>query len=211
MQWVLPGGAKLTDINHKSSERKVVCRPRAAVLEQTAQTHRLVVTTGGGRVYARYREGRRLFGMPNYRQLKSDTHSCGFIAVLTVVHYFTTDVPPKDVLVAVRPAKESGCDQKRVIAALKQFGISAEYRDNLGPRRLRQLVEAGIPVLVTVYPEDWTSDHWTVVRSMSEDDRVSLTNFEGCGPQGMSWKDFTAVWYTRGEGLVCRRDGTAGR
>ncbi len=78
------------------------------------------------------------------------------------------------------------------------------YRSNLGPRRIRGLIEAGIPVLVSVYPEDWSSDHWTVVRRISDDDRISLTNYEGCGPAGMSWKDFTAIWYTRGEGLVCR-------
>ncbi len=35
MRWVLPGGAVLTEINRKGSERQVVCRSLAAVLERT--------------------------------------------------------------------------------------------------------------------------------------------------------------------------------
>jgi hypothetical protein len=35
MRWVLPGGAELTEINRKGSERQVVCRSLAAVLERT--------------------------------------------------------------------------------------------------------------------------------------------------------------------------------
>ncbi len=35
MRWVLPGGAELTEINRKGSERQVVCRPEAAVLVRT--------------------------------------------------------------------------------------------------------------------------------------------------------------------------------
>jgi hypothetical protein len=64
MRRVLPGGAKLTEIPRNDSERQVICRRDAAVLEQTARTHRLVVNLEGTRYCASYREGRRLYGMP---------------------------------------------------------------------------------------------------------------------------------------------------
>src|SRR4051812_26452486 len=127
----------------------------------TTRKHLLVDDVRGRRIHAYYQEGRRRWSMPDYRQL--DSHCCGFVAALTVVHYFDHDVPPREVLQVVQPRAGGGCDQGRLIRSLRRFGISAEYRDRLGPHRLHRLVECGTPVIVTVWPEDWLTDHWTVV------------------------------------------------
>ena len=37
MQWVLPGGAELGGSNRQDNERRVACRPLAAVLVRTIQ------------------------------------------------------------------------------------------------------------------------------------------------------------------------------
>jgi hypothetical protein len=172
-------------------------------------------TVCGGRVSAHFRELRRprqpeggtLLALPAYKQL--DDHSCGFLAVLTVVRYFHKDVAPMTVLRIVRPSAEAGCGQGCVLRSLRSFGITAAYRDRLGLRSLARLIAAGLPVIVTVWPEDYGCDHWSVVRGVDVADRkIYLTNCEYTGPDGgMPWADFTAMWWPYGGGLVCRRAG----
>jgi hypothetical protein len=168
--------------------------------------------TRRNRVWVRYRQvpnpvvpaGASALDLPAYLQL--DDHSCGFLAVLTVVRYFRPDVAHRAVLGAVRPSAEVGCDQAEVIRALQSFGISAAYRDRLGPRSLARLAAEGSPVIVTVWPEDYCCDHWTAVRGVDAGGaRVYLTNCEYTGRDGgMPWDEFAAMWFPHGGGLICR-------
>jgi hypothetical protein len=168
--------------------------------------------TEHSRVSARYRKlpepslpaGASVIALPAYPQ--RDSHSCGFLAVLTVVQYFRPDVAPGAVLEAVRPSVEAGCDQARVICALWDLGVVAVYRDHLGPRSLARLADQGLPVIVTVWPEDYGCDHWTVVRGVDVAlARVYLTNCEYTGRDGgLAWDAFAAMWFPHGGGLICR-------
>jgi hypothetical protein len=133
--------------------------------------------------------------LPNYRQ--TDSHSCGFVAALTVIHYFAPNTPVKAVRAAIGPTEEEGCDQDRMIRALKQFGITARYRDDLDTRELFRLTEEGTPAIVTIWPDNYCCDHWTVIRGIAED-RISLANYGK-----VSLDEFESVWFDQGEGLVC--------
>lgn len=135
--------------------------------------------------------------LPNYKQ--HDDHSCSFVAALTTVHHFDKNVPPVDVLRAVRPTKNSGMDRRGLQDALGTLGVAATYKKDLTIAALRKHVEQGTPVLITVLPPDWSSDHWTVVQGFSGD-RIHLSNHKS-----MPIRDFVKEWYDKGEGLVCKK------
>lgn len=141
--------------------------------------------------------------MPRYHQL--DVHSCGFLAALAVVRHFAPRTPADEVLRVVAPSPDWGVSQPRLIRCLKRFGVAAVYREGLGPRTLHRLAAAGTPVIVTVWPEWYSCDHWTVVRGLDKAGRVYLTNYDWLTKKGrMHWKDFREIWRPRGVGLVCR-------
>jgi hypothetical protein len=149
----------------------------------------------------------RLLALPAYRQL--DGHSCGFLAVLTVVRHFAPHVRPEEVLAAVRPSPSSGCSQRGVVTALRRFGVTAEYREGLGLRRLHRLTRNGTPVIVTVWPEEYGCDHWAAVRGVDlRNGRVFLTNYEYTDADGgMPWRVFAVHRFPRGGGIVCTFSG----
>jgi hypothetical protein len=143
--------------------------------------------------------------MPRYHQL--DDHSCGFLAVLAVVHYFDPQISPAKVLSAIMPSPTSGCDQSRLLRGLEKLGIVAEYRESLGLRRLSRSLAKGRPVVVTIQPEDYVCDHWTDVRGIDRfGERILLSNYDGLDDDGsMTWKGFSDIRSPRGAGLVCER------
>ena len=141
--------------------------------------------------------------IPRYRQL--DDHSCGFLAALAVVRHFAPPTEADDVLRALAPSPAGGCGQRRLIRCLKRFGVTAVYREGLGRRRLFRLATVGTPVIVTVWPEWYGCDHWTVVRGLDGRGRVFLSNYNWLSKNGsIAWKDFLDIWTPRGGGLICK-------
>lgn len=76
------------------------------------------------------------------------------------------------------------------------------------------MAKAGSPVIVTIKPDEWLCDHWTVVRGLRERSRrILLSNpaprgyeYEGLAQDGsLSWDDFNGIWSPRGAALVCER------
>ena len=142
-------------------------------------------------------------GIPRYHQL--DGHSCAFLAALAVVRHFAPETEADEVLRVVAPSPAGGCDQRHLIRCLKRFGVTAVYSEGLGRRRLLQLAAAGTPVIVTVWPEWYGCDHWTVVRGVDRAGRVYLTNYDWLNKSGsIDWKEFLEIWQPRGVGLICR-------
>ena len=137
--------------------------------------------------------------LPIPRYVQMDYHSCGFLAALAVVRHFHPGTSADEVLRVLRPSTASGCDHKQLVRGIRRLGVEAVYRERLGPERLRGLILSGYPVIVTVWPDDYLCDHWTVVRGVVGG-RVLLTNY-GCG--SLPWSEFAGVWYPRGCGLVC--------
>ncbi len=143
--------------------------------------------------------------LPIHRYHQLDGYSCGFLAAVAVAHYFDPAVPYRAIRRAVPPSPASGCGQRQLIRGLKQLGITAVYRDYLGPKRLAHLLDRGRPVIVTVWPDWYDCDHWTAIRQVDTDaGRVLLSNYDYLDDDGaLSWNDFTAIWSPRGGGLVC--------
>lgn len=170
---------------------------------------------GGRRTSARFRVERPRGGRTSHpisRVHQLDEHSCGFLAALMVIRYFDPTVSTRDVLATLLPSPARGCSQSEIRRALAHFGIRADYRERLGWARLLGLAKAGSPVIVTIHPEEWLSDHWTVVRGLRDRSRrILLSNpaprgyeYEGLARDGsMSWSDFNGLWSPRGAGLVC--------
>ena len=161
---------------------------------------KLRATVKGKRLSAAYSEGRLpRSGLPDYVQ--EDSHSCGFLACLTVVHKFWPSVSAMDVLRVVQPHVGGGVDTRCMVRSLAHFNISSEYRERLGAIRIQRCINAGQCVIVTVWPWDWYCDHWTVVRSCIG--KVVLCNH---GPtRGMSWEAFSEEWEPHGGAVVCWR------
>lgn len=140
--------------------------------------------------------------LPNYRQ--PDAHSCGFIAALTVVHYFNSYAPVEDVSLAIGPTKEQGCDRDRMVEALEKLNVKAEYANDLTIDKIEEYIGQDKPVIVTVYPENYSCDHWTVIRGIDKEKKVIyLSNY-----RAMSLSSFKKEWYDPGEGLVCTYSGS---
>ena len=172
--------------------------------------HDLRCRVQGRRVFSRFYTARQharrvLLDVPLYRQL--DGHSCSFLAALAVIRHFAPQTPAREVLRAVAPSSSDGCGWQHLVRSLKWFGIKAEYKKRLGLRRLRRLTADGKPVIVTVEPECYGFDHWTVVRGVDlRTRRVHLTNFEQADADGsVAWATFRADWCPRGAGWVCEQ------
>ena len=169
--------------------------------------HDLRCRVRGRRVSSRFFTARQatrpvLLDIPLYRQW--DSHSCSFLAALAVIRYFAPRTPVMDVL---RASSTCGCDWRGLVDSLSQFGIVAKYRKRLDLRTLRRLTADGKPMIVTVYPEGYAGDHWTVIRGVDlRTRRVHLTNYEEADADGsMAWATFLSDWSPRGGGWVCEQ------
>jgi ABC-type bacteriocin/lantibiotic exporter with double-glycine peptidase domain len=141
--------------------------------------------------------------LANYRQ--QDVHSCGFVAALTVVRYFRPDVRAEEVLRTVRPLLNWGVDRHKLRHALAQLGVAVKFRKDLTVPELRKCVKRGTPVIISVWPDEWLNDHWTVVQGFAED-RVYLTNYKSLPVKALrsEWSDMDMRGRGgSGEGFVC--------
>jgi hypothetical protein len=167
-----------------------------------------ITTVKLGRLKVTYslRGNRRIKGglkLHNYQQ--EDIHSCGFVAALTIARYFKPGTDAKKVLDAVRPSVNHGVDRFNLLASLKKLGIRAKFKRDLTVNDLRRYVARGIPVIVSVWPEDWFSDHWTVVQGFDRK-RVFLTNHSSLPVKFFrkQWSDMDMRGQgDSGEGIVC--------
>ena len=129
---------------------------------------------------------------------QEDDHSCGFLAALVVARFYKA-ATAKEVLKAVRPKVSCGVDGDRMLCALRSLGLVAEYRDDLTLDDLRLLTLERVPVVLTIYHEEWGCDHWVVVKRVGLN-RVSLTN-----NPSLSIPEFESQWFEHGEGIITRR------
>lgn len=144
-------------------------------------------------------------GLPNYWQ--EDYHSCGYLAALTVAEYLRPGTDPAALLATVRPGFDTGTTRHRVIKGLASVGVSAVYRDDLTIWDLYLHVLARVPIIISVFPEWWDGDHWTVVQGFSTH-RVYVTNHYSL-PLGLFLQEWVDNWGDgchTGAGLVCRRE-----
>lgn len=163
-----------------------------------------------GRLTASYSEGPSqpinglLLALPEYTQ--EDYHSCGFCAALTVARYFDADASDEVLLASTQTMPGWGTSQKGIITGLAVLSVVARYRDDLEVRDLRTYVSLGVPVIISVWPDGWSVDHWTVVRGFSKS-RVYLTNHYTLTLRGFE-REWIENWEEGeyGAGLVCTKE-----
>lgn len=175
----------------------------------------MIRTVRAGRLVARYsiHHPRHIMGphldLENYAQ--RDYHSCGFVAAMVVTHYYHPHIPTTDILRATAPLINSGVDRFKLIGALASLGVRPQYRDDLTISTLRRYVKQGVPVIVSVWPDDYESDHWTVVQGFSGH-MVYLVNHPAlrAAQFKVQWSDMDMISGRggSGQGLVCYRSDT---
>ena len=168
--------------------------------------HDLQTRVQGRRVRSRFytRKVESLNGVldiPIYNQC--DSHSCSFLAALAVAKYLNPGICNGQVLRAVAPTRD-GCGWRNVVRALTHFGIKADYWEDMDLPALRQLMIEKVPVIVTIYPDGYESDHWTVIRGV-RGRRIYLTNYE---EESVTWSEFLDMWSPKGVGWVCHVNRT---
>lgn len=135
---------------------------------------------------------------------QNDSHSCGFLAALTVLRYYQPNADARELLKVVRPTVNGGTQRADIVNGLRNFGISARLRKDLTISELVRHVELGIPVIISVLPEDWAGDHWVVVRGFDAK-HVHLTNHYPMTRRTF-WREWVGNWQdesVNGWGLVC--------
>lgn len=144
--------------------------------------------------------------LPNYRQV--DVHVCGFVAALTVARYYNPDISDREVLKAVRPLKGWGINADKLITGLRELGFDPFYATRVTISSIQHNLESGVPVIVSLWPRDYLSDHWVVVRGMTKS-RVYLTNHHSLSIDQFKreWSDFDmrGRGYSQ-EGIICWHD-----
>jgi hypothetical protein len=124
---------------------------------------------------------------------QKDDHSCGFIAALTVCEWLRPCIPPAQVLKAVRPTRAAGVGRRGMLRAFEELGIPAEFRKGLRIQDLRESL-----VVLSVWPDGWASDHWTVCVKV-EAKHITLANYGR-----LLIPQFKREWYDPGEGIVVK-------
>ncbi len=143
--------------------------------------------------------------LKNYKQ--RDPYSCAFVAAFAVARKFKPDIDAVKVLRAVRPDVNCGVNQTGLTNALESLGIKAEFRKDLTVAKIRKCVKQGMPIIVSVWPRGWHTDHWTVIQGFGSG-RVYLVNHQSLGVERFlkQWSDMDMRG--RGgsrEGIICRQ------
>src|SRR5262249_18183680 len=102
----------------------------------------------------------QMLDLGRYRQM--DDYSCGYMAGVAVVRCYRPEVDPQRLWAAVRPTCDEGCDEDRLLSALRRFGVRVRRRRGLGSREVFDLLGQGKPVIVLVDVPALETDHWAV-------------------------------------------------
>ena len=139
-----------------------------------------------------------LLDVPSFSQV--DTFSCGAIAAWSIVETFRPRANFWRFYQAVRPEPDDGVGLRRVLAALKKFGIGTRVRRRMGWKEIRAAIGDGHPMLIGTGKEDPDSqgDHWsTLVGYATHPRRVFLGNQPGLlrNRVCVDWAEFREEWW----------------
>lgn len=197
-------------VRERNNERWKACKHQVTRGLQVPYVHNIRTRVHGRRASARFY--RDLSPWPGVRRVHQlDGHSCGFLSALVVGQYFEPSLTARQVLDAIpkgwQPSPQWGISAHKLTRTLDKLGIDAQYKERLGWGKLHRLTEKGHPVIVSVQPEWYAVDHWTVIRRMKDHPRgVLLSNYDWLDSDGsISWYSFRSIWSPLGVGLVCRK------
>jgi predicted double-glycine peptidase/uncharacterized membrane protein len=109
---------------------------------------------------------------------QSTEYSCGASALQAVLSYWGKDVEEQELMQRLHTSPETGTYVGDIARVAREFGFSAEVKENLTLPDLHAAVTKGIPVIVCgqawrsredsdkSVQEDWEDDHYIVVLGM---------------------------------------------
>jgi hypothetical protein len=104
-----------------------------------------------------------LLDVPSYSQ--TDDYSCGAIAAWSIVETFRPRADFWKFYQLVQPEPGVGVGPRRVLAALKKFGIGTHVRSKMDWKAIRVTIDEGFPMLIGNGKEDSDvqGDHWSTL------------------------------------------------
>lgn len=137
---------------------------------------------------------------------QTDAYSCGAVAAFSVVRTFRMDVSFQEVWAVARPSERWGMSAQRVAQTLRRFQIGVAERTCLTARELRQSINDGYPIVVSIRNHGSSHGHWVVVYGYGN--RPSHICICGQARPGFSrqrlvWREFRQIWDPPGNGLIC--------
>ncbi len=152
-------------------------------------------------------------GGPNVETLKipaycqTQSFSCGFVAGLMVLRYFSPDACAEAFYASVNADPETGTSAGMLTRALRRHGVSVSVRADLTFAAIAAAIDRGRPVALIINTSCPDYSHWVLVYGYGR--WPSRVYVAGNGLPLVSrkvydWREFRAhQWRTQGEGLVC--------
>jgi hypothetical protein len=148
-----------------------------------------------------------LLEVPSFSQ--TDDYSCGAIAAWSIVETFRPRANFWKFYQLVRPEPDVGVGPKRVLAALRKFGVGTRVRRGMKWKDIRENIDEGYPMLIGTGREDPDSqgDHWSTFYGYgTHPRRVLIGNQPGLlrNQVCIDWPEFRDEWWNpRGTAIVC--------
>lgn len=111
---------------------------------------------------------------------QSTEYSCGASALQAVLSYWGKDVEEQELMQRLNTSPETGTYVGDIVRVAREFGFTAEVKENLTLPELHAALTKGIPVIVCGQAwrsrensdksalEDWEDDHYLVVLGMDD-------------------------------------------
>jgi hypothetical protein len=157
-----------------------------------------------------YNAGEVTCRIREYSQM--DTYSCGAASGFTIVKSFDPDADREEFYDAVSPDPDEGTSERRLVKALKQFGVDVKKLPEIEDfAMVRKCINRGRLILAGVYYDgDPDKHHWLVVYGYG-DNRHFRSVFTACnarsGQRRRIWEKFETV-HEDGSALICSMPGS---
>ena len=145
--------------------------------------------------------------VPAYSQ--TDGYSCGATAGWAIVKTFRPRANFDRFYNLVRPEPGVGVGPRRVISALRKFGIGTRTCRALGWKDIKKCIDDGFPMLVGTGKEGPSveGDHWSILYGYRPKPRsVFIGNDPGLFRSQLvvPWNEFSrSCWNPKGMAIVC--------
>lgn len=143
-----------------------------------------------------------LTGIPDVRQ--AEHFSCGAASMQAVLAYYGMDSYEADLRVMLKTAPNHGTYPWDMVAAAKQLGFEAEWKENLTFDDIKTSLQQGIPVITDsqrfrgtdgTFENNWDSGHYMVAIGI-DDQYIYLEDPDLLGSRlKMTRSDFEKSWH----------------
>lgn len=142
--------------------------------------------------------------VPGYRQVES--YTCGFVAGLMVLHTFRPKASIDRFYHAVNPTHSHGTSTRKVVNALRGFGVGVSIRKDLNFAGIREQIDSGFPIITCVRTKDEDVDHWVVLYGYRRNPNkvfIAANGLPYFGRREYTVKEYRTLVRPLGFGLVC--------